>query len=87
MSDLNITTGLWVCYDCAYFIANGDLPEDDELEAAIVRGATLDSGHWCLAYEGDELPSKEWSAHPCDCCWASGDGPRVAACIVGASNE
>jgi len=33
-----IANDLWVCADCLFFIANGDLPEDEKASARVVAG-------------------------------------------------
>lgn len=68
-----VNNTLMVCSDCLLFIANGDLPEDDEMEKDIIAGVESFSGH---LHAGDSDEDEEFSRHSCDCCGTNLAGSR-----------
>ena len=71
------TATLSVCTDCVMFIANGDLPPEDDRDRdeAIIAGVEReqsDGGHLCLGEEHTAYFS--WSR--CECCNTSLGGDR-----------
>ena len=75
-----IADHLWICVDCAGYIANGDIPEDEGVQRAIEAGIerTL-PGHWVIGSEENEPFS--WNA--CDCCGSRLGGSRISAAVIG----
>lgn len=75
---IDVVEDLWVCQDCALFIANGDLPEDNDRAVAVVEAAeNTFPGWWVLDRDEDEF-----SSSPCDCCDDGYAGSRFQAAIV-----
>ena len=69
-----------VCTDCILFIANGDLPDDPQLAAEIVRGVESRApGHVCA---GDADGDVEFSWAACDCCGSRLGGSRHKAVVL-----
>lgn len=67
---------LMACGDCLMYVANGDLPEDDngELQAAIDANLTpAEQRHLCC---GDSEQDNEFSWSACQCCGSSLGGSR-----------
>ena len=83
---------LWVCWDCALFIANGDLPDDESLAESILYGIEREApGQWVLdsANESDpeDYSSQEFSWSDCDCCGSDLGGSCERAAIVAYGTE
>lgn len=72
----------WVCQDCYFFIVNGDLPEDSEDEARVLRG--VGDLNWVpngpSEDEEEGADYMEFSNSMCDCCgtYLAGSRHRVA---------
>lgn len=76
--------GLYVCQDCALFIANGDLPEDSLVANIIVSGVEQQlPNEFALSF--DENKDLDFSRHPCDCCGDCLAGYRHSAVLMQAS--
>lgn len=69
------TIDLWVCSDCALYVANGELPYLDSDAQAIIDGERewLDKGYHL--YYGSQ-PSEESCVATCDCCGSKLAGNR-----------
>lgn len=88
-----VTSEAWVCFDCAHFIANGELPDDwsdEESDAwvaslpdvgTVTLGRTFsECGHTTdddEHYEECETRTFSWSR--CDSCHSTLGGARYAA--------
>lgn len=78
-SPVSIIHDLWVCVDCGMFIANGDLPEDEEASAAILAAMERDApAEWVSGDREDEC----FSRSSCDCCGSTLGGARMSAALV-----
>ncbi len=73
--------GLYVCSDCAIFIANGDLPEDPVVSRTIVSGIEKQlPSEFVMSFDEDK--DNDFSKHPCDCCGDRLAGYRHAAVLI-----
>lgn len=71
---------LYVCTECALFIANGDLPEDDARAKEIVKGVEGEYPYrWSVDSSGD---SECFMKRPCDCCKSPLAGDRLYAALL-----
>lgn len=78
---MNTPCNLLVCTDCAMFIANGELPENDKDSQRILAGAENTSpGVWNVAAEEDSVTT--FSRRPCAHCGTTLAGERRWACAV-----
>ena len=84
----------WACVDCYVFMVNGDLPEDDDERAGVVRDSVASLPLFSTGrYHGvdgcghdheddhDEMTGCEtitFSRSSCDCCRSLLGGPRFA---------
>lgn len=77
---MHIHSEISVCSDCAMFIANGELPEEDgnKLISAIESNWKDLSGQIVL---GDN-DTEEFSWSPCECCGSSLGGNRFSATVL-----
>lgn len=78
---------LWVCSDCLFFIANGDLPDDDDAARAIVEGCERESpGVWVSdsadETDADDCDANEFSWSACDCCGSDLGGSRHRCALI-----
>ena len=67
---------LEVCADCLLFVANGDLPENEEHAAAVLTGAER---HPHMHAGTKELG---FSWRPCQCCGSKLGGDRFDAIVL-----
>lgn len=66
---------MMACQDCLLFIANGDLPEDnDHLVAEIEAHLSLKPGQYLVC--GDSEKDDEFSWRACECCGSTLGGSR-----------
>ena len=89
------TIALSVCADCLMFIANGDLPTDDdpERDAEIIAGVEREQAsgsHLCAGGIDDDPDAPDeggfsWSS--CDCCNSSLGGDRFKATLLVPTQE
>lgn len=84
----------WACYDCYAFMVNGDLPDDDDERAGVVRDSVVRVGVFYPGrahgpsvcghdHEDDhdeitECETKHFSRWSCDCCRSPLGGYRFA---------
>lgn len=75
-----VTHELKVCTDCLFFIANGDLPENEHDATRVVAGVeSFAPGYVTPSGEGEG----EFSWRPCDCCGSKLGGDRHDAVVLG----
>jgi len=78
---MTVCDGLSVCVDCAIFIANGELPDDDAAAAAVVEGVERElPAQWVMACGEDCEGGFAWT--PCDCCGSTLGGERHPAALL-----
>lgn len=78
---MKVCDGLSVCVDCALFIANGDLPEDEATAAAVIEGVESElPAQWVMAC-GEDCEG-EFDSAPCDCCGSTLGGDRHPAALL-----
>lgn len=86
---IEIVSDLWICVDCLFFHANGDLPDDAAASAAVLAGTereTAAGGRWSLdgprdgEAEGSDVNDFSWRA--CACCGSKLGGSRHRAAVV-----
>lgn len=73
-----------ICVDCAVFIANGELTDDEEVNARITDPDVVGEGHWDLQYEETDDPDDAsfdlgFSWRRCDRCNSHLGGERYRA--------
>lgn len=73
-----VTHELSVCVDCLFFIANGDLPDDEKDAARVVAGVESFAPGYVVA--GDETDEFSW--RPCECCGSKLGGSRHGAAVL-----
>lgn len=78
---MTVCDGLSVCVECAIFIANGELPEEDAAAAAVVEGVERElPARWVMACgEGCE---GDFAVTSCDGCGSTLGGDRHAAVLL-----
>lgn len=75
-----VTHELKVCTDCLFFIANGDLPENENDAARVVAGVESFAPGY-VAPTGEGEGSFSW--RPCECCGCKLGGDRHDAVVLG----
>lgn len=78
--------GLWVCVDCAMYIANGEMPADADRarEREIEAGMEQEGYEWTL---GTDVETECFSWRRCDCCGSGLGGERHSATLFKAFRE
>lgn len=79
---MEIINDLYVCVDCAIYIANGDLPADStpERDKEIIKGVRDEAPYyWVVDSTGD---SENFMRRACDCCHSPLAGDRLAASLI-----
>lgn len=79
---IQIYSNLFVCVDCAIFIANGDLSDESSpvRDNEILEGVSGELPfRWVVDSTGD---SESFMKRPCDCCHSPLAGDRLAASLV-----
>jgi len=81
----SIVRELSVCTDCIFFIANGDLPENEK-DAERVTDAVSE---WCRKHDSAHMVASsnsddeaEFSWRPCECCLSHLGGSRHSAILL-----
>lgn len=79
-----------ICTDCALFIANGDVPDDNGWDPGDIERTWPDSEGWQISIgymhaddEGHEdtgADDTEFTWRPCEGCGSRLGGSRLAAC-------
>lgn len=74
---------LSACVDCLFFVANGDVPEDDngELETAIMDNLGAEDVRHLVCGDSDQDDEFSWSA--CECCGSRLGGSRHQLIVLG----
>ncbi len=92
MRPVRVVDGQWVCVDCLFFIANGDLPDDTEAAARVVTGVEQQAPYvWVCdgPHENEEegVDTKDFSWTPCYCCGSDLGGSRHRTALIWHPNE
>lgn len=78
-----VTHELKVCSDCLFFIANGDLPSDENDAARVVKGVESFAPGYVAAGSSESDVEGSFSWRPCDCCGSKLGGDRHDAVVLG----
>lgn len=86
---MHVIDDQWICQDCLFFIANGDLPSatggSEEADARVIAGCEREAaagGHWALDSAEDGSDTLDFSRSDCDCCGSSLGGSRHRAAVL-----
>lgn len=84
-----VREAVWVCQDCLFWLANGEMPPEasEEEEARILAGerAETDKGlHWAANWDSETGEGiQDFSWRHCECCWSGLGGSRHRMALLG----
>jgi hypothetical protein len=77
---MQVTNLMMACQDCLLYVANGDEPDDRDIEADIQDYLGHASGLICC---GDTENDNEFSWRVCECCGSHLGGSRHELIVLG----
>lgn len=79
---MEIVADGYVCVDCAYVMANGDLPDETENYPERLKEVAEATAGWSYAAD-EEHEDLEFSWSECECCGSTLGGSRYWAVKLG----